>query len=95
MSVCSGARILGILGLLDNLESTTHHDVVDHLREIAPHTVIKQGQRFIDNNKIMTSAGVSAGIDLSLHIVKSLHGEAIVNKTIRYMEYGDWESLLC
>lgn len=93
MSVCSGARILGILGLLDHLESTTHHEVVEHLKEIAPNTIISQGKRFIDNKNIMTAGGISAGIDLSLHIVKKIHGEAIVNKTIRYMEYGDWQSL--
>ncbi|CQR74954.1 Isonitrile hydratase [Sporomusa ovata DSM 2662] len=93
MSVCSGARILGILGFLDHLESTTHHEVVEHLKEIAPNTIISQGKRFIDNKNIMTAGGISAGIDLSLHIVKKIQGEAIVNKTIRYMEYGDWQSL--
>lgn len=70
MSVCSGARILGILGFLDHLESTTHHEVVEHLKEIAPNTIISQGKRFIDNKNIMTAGGISAGIDLSLHIVK-------------------------
>lgn len=92
MSVCSGARILGILGFLDYLESTTHHEVVEHLKELAPNTIIKQDKRFIDNQHIMTSGGISAGIDLSLHIVQKIHGEAIANKTIRYMEYGDWQS---
>jgi len=93
ISVCSGARILGILGFLDHLESTTHHGVVEHLKELAPNTIIRQDKRFIDNKNIMTSGGISAGIDLSIHIVKKLHGEEIVNKTIRYMEYGDWQSL--
>jgi len=93
MSVCSGARILGILGFLDHLESITHHEVVEHLKEIAPNTIINQSKRFTDNKNIMTSGGISAGIDLSLHIINKIHGEAIVNKTIRYMEYGDWQSL--
>jgi transcriptional regulator GlxA family with amidase domain len=93
MSVCSGARILGVLGFLDHIESTTHHGVVEHLKELAPNTIIRQDKRFTDNGSIMTSGGISAGIDLSLHIVKKLHGEEIVNKTIRYMEYGDWKSL--
>lgn len=93
MSVCSGARILGILGLLDHLESTTHHEVVAHLRDLAPDTIIRQDKRFTDNDNIMTSGGISAGIDLSLHIVKKLYGEEIVNKTLRYMEYGDWQLL--
>lgn len=93
MSVCSGARILGALGLLDHLEAVTHHEVVEDLRELAPNTVINQDRRFADNGKIMTSGGISAGIDLSLYIVKKLHGETVVHKTIRYMEYGDWKCL--
>ena len=93
MSVCSGARILGILGFLDYLDSITHHEVVDHLKEIAPNTIINLGKRFTDNNNIMTAGGISAGIDISLHIVKKIYGEAVVNKTIRYMEYGDWQSI--
>jgi transcriptional regulator GlxA family with amidase domain len=47
-SVCSGARLLGKLGLLDHLESVTHHEVIPHLQEIAPKTIIKKDKRFID-----------------------------------------------
>jgi transcriptional regulator GlxA family with amidase domain len=90
-SVCSGARLLGKLGLLDNLESVTHHEVIPHLQEIAPKTIINRQRRFIDNGKIMTSGGISAGIDLSLYIVEKFWGEKVKNKTIVYMEYGDWE----
>ena len=93
MSVCSGARLLGILGFLDHLESTTHHEVFENLKEIAPNTIIRPEKRFIDNKNIMTAGGISAGIDLSLHIVEKTQGKAIVNKTRRYMEYGDWQSL--
>ncbi len=92
-SVCSGARILGRLGLLDNLESVTHHEVIPELREIAPSTVIKSDQRFTDNGRILTSAGISAGIDLSLDMVEKLHGLEVRNKTMVYMEYGEWEKL--
>ena len=92
MSVCSGARIPGVLGLIDNLESTTHHEVFGDLRRIAPLTIINEEKRFIDNGRIMTSGGISAGIDLSLHIVKKLCGKSIADKTIRYMEYGDWKN---
>jgi transcriptional regulator GlxA family with amidase domain len=90
-SICSGARLLGRLGLLDNIESTTHHEVTPDLQEIAPKTNIIKNMRFIDVGKIMTSAGISAGIDLSLYIVDKIYGENIKNKTIVYMEYGDWE----
>ena len=86
-SVCSGARILGKLGLLDGLRSITHHEVISHLKEIAPLAIIDTDSRYIDNGKIMTSAGISAGIDLSLHIVNKLFGVDIERKTIEYMEY--------
>lgn len=92
MSVCSGARLLGKLGLLDNLKATTHHEVMADLKEIAPRAIIKEDKRFIDNGKLMTSAGISAGIDLSLYVVEKLYGLDIRKKTMVYMEYGDWES---
>lgn len=94
MSVCSGARLLGKLGLLDGLECTTHHEVMEHLREIAPKAIINSKKRFTDNGRICTSAGISAGIDLSLHIVEKLYGTDIAGKTRAYMEYGDWEKYL-
>jgi transcriptional regulator GlxA family with amidase domain len=93
MSVCSGARLLGKLGLLDGQECITHHEVEAHLMEIAPKVKIVIGERFTDNGKILTSAGISAGIDLSLHIVEKLFGADTANKTRIYMEYGDWEQL--
>lgn len=93
MSICSGARLLGKLGLLDYLECTTHHEVMEHLQEIAPKAIIKSDKRFIGNGKLYTSAGISAGIDLSLHIVEKLYGVDIANHTRVYMEYSDWEKL--
>ena len=89
-SVCSGARILAKSGLLDGLEATTHHEVIEELRGLAPTAVIQENARFIDNGRIMTSAGISAGIDLSLHVVSKLLGEALARKTAHYMEY-DWQ----
>ncbi len=91
LSVCSGALVLGELGLLDNLECITHHEVVLVLQEIASAAVINPEKRFIDNGKIMTSAGISAGIDVSLHIVDKLYGPEIQQKTTTYMEYGNWK----
>jgi transcriptional regulator GlxA family with amidase domain len=90
ISVCSGARILGKLGLLDGIESVTHHEVIAHLREIAPKTRIIEDERYIDTGKIMTSGGISAGIDISLYVVDKLFGKEVKNKTIRYMEYENW-----
>lgn len=93
MSVCSGARVLGAVALLDGQATVTHHSVIDHLRETAPAALIDVEKRFTDNGKVMTSGGISAGIDLALHIVAKLHGQDAANKTIKYMEYGDWRSL--
>ncbi len=90
LSVCSGALVLGKLGLLDNLECITHHEVIPVLEEIAPAAVVKPEKRFIDNGKIMTSAGISAGIDLSLYLVEKLYGADVKRKTVEYMEYGNW-----
>ena len=86
-SVCSGARILAFLKLLDNFRATTHAEVFEELQKSAPHTTWLPEERFVDNGKIMTAGGVSAGIDLSLHIVQKLFGARLADKVIEYMEY--------
>ncbi|MDT8899983.1 DJ-1/PfpI family protein [Anaeroselena agilis] len=93
MSVCSGTRFLGAVGLLDGKEAVTHHSVIGNLQEIAPAAIVVADKRFTDNGKVMTSGGISAGIDLSLHIVTKLYGKETAAKTIKYMEYGDWRTL--
>lgn len=93
MSVCSGTRLLGALGVLDGLEIITHHEVIGEMREIAPKAIIKEGVRFTDNGRVLTSAGISAGIELSLYVVQKLWGKEIADKSAVYMEYGDWEKL--
>ncbi len=93
MSVCSGTRLLGKLSLLDNLEIVTHHEVIADMKRISPLAIIKENVRFIDNGKILTSAGISAGIDLALYVVAKLYDQTIADKTAVYMEYGDWEKL--
>jgi len=86
-SVCSGARVLARLGLLDNQEFATHHLVVDDVLSIASGARVKIDKRFVDNDRIMTSAGISAGIDLALHILEKLHGRLVKEITMAYMEY--------
>jgi transcriptional regulator GlxA family with amidase domain len=87
MSVCTGSLLLGKAGLLDGLRVTTHHLVLDLLREVAPRANVDPGARFHDNGRILTSAGVSAGIDCSLHLVGRLLGEAAAAETASHMEY--------
>ncbi len=87
MSVCTGALVLASAGLLDGLRATTHHACLAELRALAPHTEVVGAERFTDNGKILTAAGISAGIDCSLHIVTRLLGADTAAATTRYMEY--------
>jgi len=90
-SVCSGSRLLGKAGLLDNREYITHHEVIEDMASIAPTAKVSKNKRFVDNGKILTSAGISAGIDLSLYIVGKIFGKPAMEKTGKYMEYGEWQ----
>ncbi len=86
-SVCTGSLVLAKAGLLDGQEATTHYLRHDLLRELAPTAIVHEDRRFLDNGRIATSAGISAGLDLSLHLVARLHGAAVAAKTAQYMEY--------
>ena len=91
LSVCTGALLLGKAGLLDGLEMTTHRVAYDLLREIVPTGKVHTDRRFVDNGKIITSAGIAAGIDMSLHVVERLLGPNVASATARHMEYP-WEN---
>jgi transcriptional regulator GlxA family with amidase domain len=88
-SVCTGAFLLGAAGLLHGLRATTHWTTIDGLRATLPATNVLDDARVIDEGEIITSAGVSAGIDMALHVVRRLHGDDIARRTARDMEY-DW-----
>lgn len=87
LSVCTGSLVLARAGLLDGLRATTHHECLDRLRELAPRTEIVATDRFVDNGRIVTAAGISAGIDAALHVVARLLDPAAAANTARYMEY--------
>lgn len=87
MSVCTGAFLLARAGLLDGKEATTHWSAIDNLRRDFPKTTVHENRRFLDNGKVITTAGVSAGIDGALHIVDRLLGRDAASMTARYMEY--------
>jgi transcriptional regulator GlxA family with amidase domain len=89
LSVCTGALLLAKADLLDGLKATTHFGALDLLRSVAPRTTVLGGERFVDNGRIILSAGISAGIDMSLHVVERLLGEKQAWETAHYMEY-DW-----
>ena len=87
LSVCTGALILAKAGLLDGLTATTHHGALDLLKKTAPKTKIVKDQRFVDNGKIILSAGISAGIDMSFYVVEKLLDKSAVVATSKQMEY--------
>lgn len=92
MSVCTGALLLGAAGLLEQRSATTHHDAYDELAALSPSTQVVRGQRFVRaDERILTSAGVSAGVDCSLHAVGLLTDQATVDVTVAEMEWG-WRS---
>jgi transcriptional regulator GlxA family with amidase domain len=87
MSVCTGAMVLATLGLLDGLEATTHYGSYDRLQEAAPSAVVRRDVRVADNGHIVTGAGVSAGIDLALHMIARLYGLQETDDVAQYMMY--------
>jgi transcriptional regulator GlxA family with amidase domain len=89
MSVCNGAFLLAEAGLLDGLEATTHHGSLETFAGAYPRTRVTTNRRFVDSGKVMTCAGVSAGIDGALDVVERFLGADAARGTARYMEY-EW-----
>ena len=88
-SVCTGALLLAQAGVLDGLEATTHWEDVEALRALRPGLRVLEGRRWVDAGRIVSSAGISAGIDMSLHLVERLQGRELALRTARQMEF-DW-----
>ena len=88
LSVCTGALLLAKAEALKNFPATTHHTAFDQLKELSPTTEVITGQRFVQaSTRIMTSGGISAGIDLSLHMVEKLVGAESLAAVVSEMEY--------
>ncbi|HEV7683091.1 MAG TPA: DJ-1/PfpI family protein [Pyrinomonadaceae bacterium] len=90
MSVCNGAYILAKAGLLDGLEATTTSGLIAGLRQAAPKTKVVDDKRLVDNGKIITTAGLSSGIDGSLHVIERLFGRGTAQMAALGMEYN-WD----
>lgn len=88
-SVCTGAFLLAERGLLDGRRATTHWGSIEWMRETYPAIEMLADTRVVDEGHLITSAGVSAGIDMSLHVVARLYGIDVARWTARRMEY-DW-----
>ncbi|WGL16964.1 DJ-1/PfpI family protein [Microbulbifer bruguierae] len=88
-SVCTGAFLLAKAGLLSDLKVTTHWEDIEDLRCAHPDLTVVDSVRWVDEGKFVTSAGISAGIDMSLHLVARLAGPELAERTARQMEF-DW-----
>ena len=88
-SVCTGAFLLAMAGILDGRQATSHWEDVDELERRFPAIKVRRNLRWVDNGPVVSSAGISAGIDMSLHLVRRQEGEALALATAAQMEY-DW-----
>lgn len=88
-SVCTGAFLLAKAGLLNNRSATTHWEDIEELRSQFPAVTVISNQRWVDEGPIISSAGISAGIDMSLHLVERLADRELAIATARQMEF-DW-----
>lgn len=86
-SVCTGALVLAKAGLLDGKPATTHHGSLTLLAELGHDIDVRPDARFVDNGTVMTAAGVSAGIDLALHLVMRMHSVERARQVRRYIQY--------
>jgi transcriptional regulator GlxA family with amidase domain len=91
VSVCTGAFLLGEAGLLAGRSATTHWDDIAELGRKFPDTRVVDDRRWVDEGSIVTAAGISAGLDVSLHLVARLAGDDLARETARYMDYR-WAS---
>ncbi|HFK1399286.1 MULTISPECIES: DJ-1/PfpI family protein [Bacillus] len=86
-SVCTGALLLAKAGLLEGLKATTHWASIQTFKKDFPNVEVMENVKFVDEGHIITSAGISAGINMSFHIVKNLLGVEIAEETAKSMEY--------
>ena len=91
-SVCTGALILGSAGLLDGLSATTHWRALQTMEELFPKVTVDSKSHVVKAGKVITSAGISAGIDMALVVVAQYYGEGVARATARHMEFPYPES---
>src|SRR5690606_5437260 len=86
-SVCTGAYILGATGLLNGKKATTHHLALKLLQKKYPEIQVLSDRKVIHDGNIITSGGVSSGINMALYIVKQILGESIAERTAKTIEF--------
>ena len=85
-SVCTGSLLLGKAGLLDGKRATTHWRVLEEMQGWFPAVTVIDDQHVVEEGNVITSAGISAGIDMALRVVARHHGDVVARATARYME---------
>lgn len=86
-SVCTGSILLGKAGVLNGRRATTHWRSIDWMKQLFPDISVKSKTRVVQDGNIITSAGISAGIDMALKVIEYYFGEAIARTTAKHMEY--------
>jgi transcriptional regulator GlxA family with amidase domain len=87
MSVCTGAYLLARTGLLDGMSATTHHDYLADFARTFPKVNVVETRRYVDNGRLVTTAGLSSGIEGALRVVERYYGVEAARKVASYMEY--------
>ena len=86
-SVCTGSLVLAAAGLLDGKPATTHWGSLELLPTLGNQIEVRPDDRFVDTGEVITAAGVSAGIDMALHLVARLHSPERAREVRRYIQY--------
>ena len=90
VSICTGAFVLAAAGLLHGRPATTHWKFADAMRRLHPEVLVDENVLFVDDGDVLTSAGLAAGIDLCLHIIRSDHGAQVANAVAKYCVVPPW-----
>jgi transcriptional regulator GlxA family with amidase domain len=86
-SVCTGSLVFADAGLLDGRPATTHWSALELLASLGEGIELRPQERFVDDGELITAAGVSAGIDVALHLVARLHSPARAAQVRRELQY--------
>lgn len=90
VSICTGAYVLAAAGLLDGRRATTHWQNTEDFARLFPQVDLDEDVLFVDDGDVLTSAGLSAGVDLCLHLVRRDHGSTVANEVARYCVVPPW-----
>jgi len=86
-TVCTGSMLVGFAGLLDGRHATTHWQSLDWMRESFPSVTVEYDQHVVEDGFLLSSAGISAGIDMALRVVARYCGETVARATAKHMEH--------